>query len=247
MSTSGGKKEQWNGLESLGMSRKELALAEALQMEYDALSRIRRDSRPSLTNDSPLISWEDVSQSSSTVPSPPRNKPPPSGDYLYIYGDTHHRNGQDEGRRSPKHFSPPVPSHSEVMKYFKEVSSSSDNVSQSRDVNVYTEDKGGKLLSRRISEEEDAALLGRGEECLDLDYQEMNDTITRLNLAPTYDSDLLRQAEGHWKDVSLRKKVTGKPVARSNTLPPQLPPRTYGQKQYRNTRASIGPVSTVKL
>lgn len=243
MSTSGGKKEQWNGLESLGMSRKELALAEALQMEYDALSRIRRDSRPSLTNDSPLISWEDVSQSSSTVPSPPRNKPPPSGDYLYIYGDTHHRNGQDEGRRSPKHFSPPVPSHSEVMKYFKEVSSSSDNVSQSRDVNVYTEDKGGKLLSRRISEEEDAALLGRGEECLDLDYQEMNDTITRLNLAPTYDSDLLRQAEGHWKDVSLRKKVTGKPVARSNTLPPQLPPRTYGQKQYRNTRASIGPDS----
>ncbi|KAG9485492.1 hypothetical protein GDO78_008527 [Eleutherodactylus coqui] len=243
MSTSGGKKEQWNGLEALGMSRKELALAEALQMEYDALSRIRRDSRQSLTNETPLISWEDVSHSSSTVPSPPRNKPPPSGDYLYIYGDTYHRNGQDEGRRSPKNMSPPVSNHSEVMKYFKDVSSSTDKTSQSWDVNVYTEDMGGKLLSRRISEEEDATLLNRGEECLDLDYEEINDTITRLNLAPTYDSDLLRQAEGHWKDVRLRKGVTGKPVARSNTLPPQLPPRTYGQKQYRNTRASIGPDS----
>nr|DBA33932.1 TPA: hypothetical protein GDO54_001548 [Pyxicephalus adspersus] len=42
MSTSNDKKEQWQGLESLGMTRKELALAEALQMEYDALSNLRK-------------------------------------------------------------------------------------------------------------------------------------------------------------------------------------------------------------
>ncbi|KAM3935340.1 phosphatidylinositol 4-phosphate 3-kinase C2 domain-containing subunit beta [Leptodactylus fuscus] len=238
MSTSGGKKEQWNGLEALGMSRKELALAEALQMEYDALSRLRRDSQQSLTNENPLISWGDVSHSSS-VPSPPRNKPSPSGDSLYIYDDTYHRNGQDEVRRSPKNVSSQLPSHSDVMKYIKEVSPSTDKISQSRDVNVFTEDGGGKLLSRRISEEEDAALLSREEECSDLDYEDINDTLTRLNLAPTYDSELLRRAEGHWKDERLRKTSTGKPVARSNTLPPQLPPRTYGQKQHRNTRASM--------
>lgn len=33
----------WGGLESLGLSQKELVLAEALQMEYDALSRLKQD------------------------------------------------------------------------------------------------------------------------------------------------------------------------------------------------------------
>ncbi|CAF88510.1 unnamed protein product, partial [Tetraodon nigroviridis] len=33
----------WPGLEALGLSQRELVLAEALQMEYDALSRLRRD------------------------------------------------------------------------------------------------------------------------------------------------------------------------------------------------------------
>ncbi|KFP05185.1 Phosphatidylinositol 4-phosphate 3-kinase C2 domain-containing subunit beta, partial [Calypte anna] len=40
MSSRRGNGEQW---QSLGISRKELALAEALQMEYDALSRLRQD------------------------------------------------------------------------------------------------------------------------------------------------------------------------------------------------------------
>ncbi|KAG8589413.1 hypothetical protein GDO81_006382 [Engystomops pustulosus] len=236
MSTSGGKKEQWNGIEALGMSRKELALAEALQMEYDAFSRHRRDSQQSLTNENSLISWEDVSHCSSTVPSPPRNKPSP---------DKYHRNGQDDVRRSPKNVSTSVPSTSDVMKYLKELSPSTDKISQSRDVNLYTEDTRGKLLSRRISEEEDTSLLDRREECLNLDYEEINYTLTRLNVTPTYDPELLLQAQEHWKDVRLRKTgdVTGKPVVRSNTMPPQLPPRTYGQKQNRNTRASFGPDS----
>lgn len=33
----------WGGLESLGLTQKELVLAEALQMEYDALSRLKQD------------------------------------------------------------------------------------------------------------------------------------------------------------------------------------------------------------
>ncbi|NXQ27863.1 P3C2B kinase, partial [Alaudala cheleensis] len=39
--------EQWPALESVGLSRTELALAEALQMEYDALSRLRQDKEES--------------------------------------------------------------------------------------------------------------------------------------------------------------------------------------------------------
>ena len=33
----------WSPLEALGLSQKELVLAEALQMEYDALSRLKHD------------------------------------------------------------------------------------------------------------------------------------------------------------------------------------------------------------
>lgn len=38
-----GTEVAWGGLESLGLSQKELVLAEALQMEYDALSRLKQD------------------------------------------------------------------------------------------------------------------------------------------------------------------------------------------------------------
>ncbi|NWZ02699.1 P3C2B kinase, partial [Loxia curvirostra] len=47
MSLRRGPGEQWPALESVGLSRKELALAEALQMEYDALSRLRQDKEES--------------------------------------------------------------------------------------------------------------------------------------------------------------------------------------------------------
>ncbi|NWX03888.1 P3C2B kinase, partial [Caloenas nicobarica] len=43
MSATHGDGEHWKSLESVGISRRELALAEALQMEYDALSRLRQD------------------------------------------------------------------------------------------------------------------------------------------------------------------------------------------------------------
>ncbi|NWX88128.1 P3C2B kinase, partial [Nothoprocta ornata] len=42
MSAARGDGEPWPSLESVGISRKELALAEALQMEYDALARLRQ-------------------------------------------------------------------------------------------------------------------------------------------------------------------------------------------------------------
>ncbi|MEE6515123.1 hypothetical protein FKM82_023617, partial [Ascaphus truei] len=246
MSTSGGNGEQWQGLESLGISRKELALAEALQMEYDALSRLRTENRPPGSNEAPLISWDVVSQAPS-VSSPPKTKPPPSGDYLYIYGDGYHSNGRGGGG-SPKNLSPPpLPPRTHIWSQGKEVPPP--NLSkgpQPRDVNLYSGEGGGKLLSRRISEmEEEEGVEGvRGGGFLDLDYEGINDTITRLNLASTYDAELLRQAGGHWKGGGVRKGGTGKPVARSKTLPPQVPPRTYGQKlgvPAKSCRVSVGP------
>ncbi|XP_053562671.1 phosphatidylinositol 4-phosphate 3-kinase C2 domain-containing subunit beta [Bombina bombina] len=245
MSTSGKNGEQWQGLESLGISRKELALAEALQMEYDALSRLRQEKRPPGSNENHLISWDDVNQAPPSVPSPPKTKPHTSGDYLYIYDDDYHSNGRGKGGTSPKNLSPPpLPPRTHILNQRKEVSpSNSSKCSHTRDVNVYSGDKGGKLLSRRISEieDEDEEELGgrRGSGICDLDYEGLNDTLTHLNLASTYDSKLLRQAAGHWKAEG-PKVVTGKPVARSNTLPPQVPPRTYVHKA---SRVSVGPDS----
>lgn len=54
--------DHWKSLESVGISRKELAMAEALQMEYDALSRLRHDkeeSRAKQNTDPSLISWDE--------------------------------------------------------------------------------------------------------------------------------------------------------------------------------------------
>ncbi|XP_063308373.1 phosphatidylinositol 4-phosphate 3-kinase C2 domain-containing subunit beta [Pelobates fuscus] len=252
MSTSGGNREQWQGLESLGISRKELALAEALQMEYDAMSRLRQEKKPSESNENQLISWDVVSQVPASVSSPPKTKPPPSGDYLYIYGDGYHSNGRGEGRSSPKNLSPPpLPPRTHILSQRKDIPPTNLTKShQMRDVNVYNGDVGGKFLSRRISELEDEDVVDteerRGSGFSDLDYEGINDTITRLNLASTYDSELLRQAEGHWKEVGMRKKLTGKPVSRSNTLPPQVPPRTYIQRpgeSSKSSRASVGPDS----
>ncbi|KAG8451016.1 hypothetical protein GDO86_003339 [Hymenochirus boettgeri] len=58
MSTSGENREKLQGIESLGISQKELALAEALQMEYDALSRLRHEKKPSEEYEQQLISWD---------------------------------------------------------------------------------------------------------------------------------------------------------------------------------------------
>lgn len=62
MSSTQGNGEHWKSLESVGISRKELAMAEALQMEYDALSRLRHhkeESRAKQNTEPSLISWDE--------------------------------------------------------------------------------------------------------------------------------------------------------------------------------------------
>ncbi|XP_073471933.1 phosphatidylinositol 4-phosphate 3-kinase C2 domain-containing subunit beta isoform X2 [Aquarana catesbeiana] len=233
MSTSDGKKEQWQGLESLGMTRKELALAEALQMEYDALSDLNKTTCE--VDESPLISLEDVSQVPSTAPSLSKTKPG-LNEGFYIYGDGYLSNKQDEGKSlSP----PPLPPRTHLGNYCQNTfQSTTSKVSHSKDVNLFTGENQGNLPNCRISEEDaESGLLRSGSGFSGLDYEGINDTITRLNLASTYDSEILHQAEVHWKNVSLQKCTTGKPVARSKSLLPKIPPRTYRQKKSENTTA----------
>ncbi|KAM9217202.1 phosphatidylinositol 4-phosphate 3-kinase C2 domain-containing subunit beta [Leptosomus discolor] len=306
MSATRGDGEHWKSLESVGISRKELALAEALQMEYDALSRLRQDkeeNRAKQRGDQPLISWDDpaerngcagikaargLSGSDPTLsynvpvapegpptpgppsgPSPPRPDPQPwlkgplAGDYLYIFEGSGRDflgeplNGtspHDSGGSSPKKLSPPPlpPRHPlwsspEGSQRMGKGSPPSSKGPQPRDINMFSaahERAHGKLLGRRISEEDPYGIA---------DYGGINDAITCLNLKSTYESEVLREASRGWKEGRsiFEKESSGKPVARSKTMPPQVPPRTYvsrfGNRKNlapnKNRRISIDPVA----
>ncbi|XP_005529361.1 PREDICTED: phosphatidylinositol 4-phosphate 3-kinase C2 domain-containing subunit beta [Pseudopodoces humilis] len=294
MSGPRGPGEQWPALESVGLSRKELALAEALQMEYDALSRLRQDkeesrARKEQLRERSLISWDDpvdrngcagikaargLSGSDPTLsynvpavpegpqvppgPGPARPEPQPwrkgplSGDYLFIFegsqrdflGEPLNGSEPHNGGGSPKKLSPPPlpPRHPlwgcpEGGQHSGKASPlSPKGQGQPRDINMFSVAQD-KLLGRRISQEDPYGM----------------DAITCLNLKSTYESEVLREASRGWKEGRsiLEKESSGKPVARSKTMPPQVPPRTYGPRAgnrknlapNRNRRISVEPVA----
>ncbi|XP_068852043.1 phosphatidylinositol 4-phosphate 3-kinase C2 domain-containing subunit beta [Aphelocoma coerulescens] len=289
-----GPGEHWPALESVGLSRKELALAEALQMEYDALSRIRQDkeesrARKEQPQERSLISWDDpadrngcrdikaargLSGSDPALsynvpaapegpqappgPSPPRPDPQPwrkgplSGDYLFILegsrrdflGEPLNGSEPHDGGSSPKKLSPPPlpPRHSlwgcpeGGQRSGKASPLSPKGQGQPRDINMFSVAQD-KLLGRRISQEDPYGV----------------DAITCLNLKSTYESEVLRETSRGWKEGRsiLEKESSGKPVARSKTMPPQVPPRTYGPRSgsrknlapNKNRRISVEPVA----
>ncbi|KAB0397148.1 hypothetical protein E2I00_007767, partial [Balaenoptera physalus] len=292
-----GSGEHWKSLESVGISRKELAMAEALQMEYDALSRLRHDkeeSRAKQSTDPSLISWDEPvldfyskpagrrkdlkllrglsgsdptlnynslspqeglpnhSTSQGSQPGPdPWPKGSLAGDYLYIF------DGSDEGislssgpgdtddsfkKLSP----PPLPPRVSIWDTPplppRKGSPSSSKISQPNDINTFSlvEQPPGKLLGHRLlEEEEELGSGGPGRLLGSMDYDGINDAITRLNLKSTYDAEMLRDATRGWKEgrglLNFGKDTPGKPVARSKTMPPQVPPRTYTSR-YANRK-----------
>ncbi|XP_041326418.1 phosphatidylinositol 4-phosphate 3-kinase C2 domain-containing subunit beta isoform X2 [Pyrgilauda ruficollis] len=289
MSCRRGPGEPWPALESVGLSRKELALAEALQMEYDALSRLRQDkeesrARKEQLQERSLISWDDpvdrnaikaargLSGSDPALgravpavpegpqappgPSPPRPEPQPwkgplSGDYLLIFegsqrdflGEPLNGSEPHDGGGSPKKLSPPPLPPRHPLWGCPEGSQRSGKASplspkgqaQPRDINMFSVAQD-KLLGRRISQEDPYGV----------------DAITCLNLKSTYECEVLREGSRGWKEGRsiLEKESSGKPVARSKTMPPQVPPRTYGARAgtrknlaaNRNRRISVEPV-----
>uniref|UniRef100_A0A8C8HQG8 Phosphatidylinositol-4-phosphate 3-kinase n=1 Tax=Oncorhynchus tshawytscha TaxID=74940 RepID=A0A8C8HQG8_ONCTS len=244
------------GLDSLGLSQRELVMAEALQMEYDALSRLKQDKG----GDSQGTSCQGVGklptlppregQSQIDRPLPPCPSPlPPGGSLLRgLSGSDPFLNhlqpgGSHSPRPSPARATPPLGSYSKEPLYILESSGKGDYLNSSyghsgtplppstepfppsrrtvapRDVNLFTP-------------EVDQPKLSSGEMH---NYESLNDALSKLNgdwLAPRG-----RRANGD---------QSGKPVARSKTLPPQVPPRTYVpiQKSNKNQRrVSADPVS----
>uniref|UniRef100_A0A665XCF3 Uncharacterized protein n=1 Tax=Echeneis naucrates TaxID=173247 RepID=A0A665XCF3_ECHNA len=275
----------WGCLESLGLSQKELVLAEALQMEYDALSRLKQDKsstgisqagsrapsqtssktpnpsteRPRPTPSQPIpVSTEGnllrgLSGSDSSLNQPggsqsPHSIPgralPPQGGYvkesLYILDSPEVNKFQDYSGPSlgdsfgsgsgflskgipslPDDVPPAIPPRNPIPP-----SSGSENPflpprpsTMPRDVNLFTPDV-------------DQPKVTSGGE---LNYDNINNSLSRLN--GSQPGPRGRRTNGD---------QSGKPVARSKTLPPQVPPRTYvplPKSNKNQRRVSADPVS----
>ncbi|MEJ1270063.1 phosphatidylinositol-4-phosphate 3-kinase catalytic subunit type 2 beta [Cricetulus griseus] len=301
MSSIQGNGEHWKSLESVGISRKELAMAEALQMEYDALSRLRHhkeESRAKQNTEPSLISWEEpaldfynkpagrrtdlkllrglsgsdptlnynsisppeeLSNSTSQDPQPgpdPWPKGSLPGDYLYIFDGSDGRlslspgSGDTDG--SCKKLSPPpLPPRVSIWDAPplppRKGSPSPSKIPQPNDINSFSlvEQPPDKLLGPQDPEEEELPDGGGQRHMLgSVDYDGINDAITRLNLKSTYDSEILSDATKGWKEgrgpLDFNKDTSGKPVARSKTMPPQVPPRTYTSRYANRKNATPG-------
>lgn len=264
------------GLDSLGLSQRELVMAEALQMEYDALSRLKQDKGGDSQGTSSqgggkvptLPPWEGQRQvdrplpprpslsppgrsllrglsgshlslhhlppggSHSPQPSPARAREPiyilespGKGDYLSSsYGESGSSFGSSLTLPKgfpPSHDDPPpaVPPRTPLLPSSEPFLPPRPTTTP-RDINLFTP-------------EVDQPKLSSGET---LNYESLNDALAKLN--GDLPSPRCRRANGD---------QSGKPLGRSMTLPPQVPPRTYVsiQKSNKNQhRVSADPVTT---
>ncbi|XP_034722059.1 phosphatidylinositol 4-phosphate 3-kinase C2 domain-containing subunit beta-like [Etheostoma cragini] len=268
----------WPGLEALGLSQKELVLAEALQMEYDALSRHKKDQsgtepdptrsrapsqtrsktpnptierprpRPSvpappggsllrgLSGSDPSLNQNQPGGSQSPPSIPARVLPPRGGfltESLYILEGPELgkiRPGSSLGSGSgfpPKGFPcfpddvpPALPPRNPLPLPSENPFLPPRGSNAPRDVNLFTPD----LDPPKVSASE-------------LNYDNINDSLSRLNETRTGPRGRRANAAGD---------QSGKPVARSKTLPPQVPPRTYipvAKSNKNQRRVSADPVS----
>lgn len=165
-------------------------------------------------------------------------KGPMANDYVYIFSESDHDLFEElQGKSSSgtscedcdtsQKESPPLPprsgsrNSSEVQQSFKG-SPTSRKGSQPIDINLFTsscDQSDSKLVENRIHRDSFE----------EINFDDLNKAIIKLNFKSTYEMEL---AKDPVKDMIqsqniLEKQPLRKPVARSNTLPPQLPPRTY--------------------
>ncbi|XP_031172065.1 phosphatidylinositol 4-phosphate 3-kinase C2 domain-containing subunit beta isoform X1 [Sander lucioperca] len=259
----------WPSLEALGLSQKELVLAEALQMEYDALSRHKQDQsgtetsqtrsrapsqtrsktpNPTIERPRPRypvpaggsllrgLSGSDPSLNqnqpggSQSPPSIPARALPPRGGFvtesLYILDAPEIASLGSGSRFPPKGFQsfpddipPALPPRNPLPPSSENPFLPPRGSNAPRDVNLFTPDVDPPKVS-----------------AAELNYDNINDSLSRLNESRTGP----RGRRANAGDQS------GKPVARSKTLPPQVPPRTYlpvPKSNKNQRRVSADPVS----
>ncbi|XP_038157703.1 phosphatidylinositol 4-phosphate 3-kinase C2 domain-containing subunit beta [Cyprinodon tularosa] len=273
----------WGCLESLGLSQRELVLAEALQMEYDALSRHKQDKSGTGTSHTDPGAPSQTSSKTphpsvdQTRPIPAQNLPDPSeGNLLLDLSGSDSSLNQPGGSQFPLPLPPrPLPSQGVFIKEspyildrpevskFRDLSGSNPGDSFGPGLGFLS--KGSMLPDdvppaipprhplpppsgseipllppRPSTTPRDVNLFQPDVDQLkmtpaELNYDIINDSLSRLN-------------EGRPAPPARRPNgdQAGKPVARSKTLPPQVPPRTYipAPKSCKNhRRVSADPVT----
>lgn len=248
----------WGCMEALGLSPKELVLAEALQMEYDALSRIKRDhggggagagaghapsnsntpsyflqrlrpgSSPTgdpqlmgLSGSDPNLNQPGGSQSPPAVP--PRLAPPQAKDLLHILDTQESKFSSGFLSKGSALFPDDTPPAIPPRNPLPHLGAGSDN--------PFLPPRGSPAVStfRDINlflPDLDPPKVGGAE----LNFDTINQSLAQLNAG--------RRGRGD---------QSGKPVARSKTLPPQVPPRTYvpmPKSSKNQRRVSADPVRT---
>ncbi|XP_013875520.1 phosphatidylinositol 4-phosphate 3-kinase C2 domain-containing subunit beta [Austrofundulus limnaeus] len=271
----------WGCLESLGLSQKELVLAEALQMEYDALSRLKQDKNGTETNQTELCPPSQIRSktlnSSVDQPRPGLHDPDLEGENLLTgLSVSDFSLNQPGGSQCPLPLpprpTPPLVSHKESpyildsleLTKFRDLSGSNPEDSSglgsgflSKGLLTIPDDvppaipprqpippppgsENPFLVPRQSTEPRDVNLFNPDVDqhkvtSAELNYDTINYSLVRLNdIRPP--PRALRNNEDQ----------SGKPVTRSKTLPPQLPPRTYTSAVKTNKnqrRVSAGPVS----
>ncbi|XP_030584785.1 phosphatidylinositol 4-phosphate 3-kinase C2 domain-containing subunit beta [Archocentrus centrarchus] len=263
----------WGCLEALGLSQKELVLAEALQMEYDALSKLRQDKSGTGTSQICSKTPNPTIERPRPTPSQP-NPAPPGGNLLMGLSGSDSSLNQPGGSQVPQSTPARVPPtqggfvkeslyilDSSAVGKLRDVSGSNFGDSPAsgsgflqKGFPTLPDDTPPAIPPRNpippLSGSENPFLPPRtftvprdvnlftpdvdqpkvtsGE----LNYDTINDSLSRLN-----DSWESRRANGD---------QSGKPVARSKTLPPQVPPRTYipvPKSNKNQRRVSADPVS----
>ncbi|XP_069370934.1 phosphatidylinositol 4-phosphate 3-kinase C2 domain-containing subunit beta isoform X1 [Paralichthys olivaceus] len=243
----------WGCLEALGLSQKELVLAEALQMEYDALSRLKQDK--SSEEPGSGTPSQTRSETPNPCPAPTLPCPAPTGGVLSGSDPSLHQLGGSQSPQSvPARATPPQGGHVKEPQYILEGSEvnkfsdrSGSNLDDSRGSGSGLPPKGFPLLPDDVppaipprnplplsSGSENPFLPPRGSTMPrdvnvftpdvdqpkvtsgEVNYDIINDSLSKLN--GNRQGPRGRRANGD---------QSGKPVARSKTLPPQVPPRTY--------------------
>lgn len=260
----------WGCLESLGLSQKELVLAEALQMEYDALSRLKQDKNGTDANQTELCPPSRSKTLNSSVDQPRPGLHAPALEEQNLLSQN-----QPGGSQCPLPLPPrPTPAlvgHKESpyildsleLTKFRDISGSNPGDSSglgsgflSKSLLTIPDDvppaipprqpipppQGSEnpfLVPRQSTEPRDVNLFSPDVDQhkvtpAELNYDTINYSLVRLNdTRPP--PRVLRNNEDQ----------SGKPVTRSKTLPPQLPPRTYTSAVKTNKnqrRVSAGPV-----
>lgn len=241
----------WPGLEALGLSQRELVLAEALQMEYDALSRLRQDKTETETVHSASCS----SKSSPAGECPQSNTLPALRGQSGFSPSPSQLGGPDPPPSIPPRVPPPRGDHSKPSLFI--LDAAEDNRlrgSSRRDI----EGSGSKCLNP-LSDETPPALppripIGRtlrSESPILLSRETPASHNVNLFL-PDVDQPKAASGEANYDSINealgrlsssqgsgghqAKGEHPGKPVAQSKTLPPQVPPRTHlpALKRHRN-------------